>query len=83
MCTKLIYSMRFIDVKAFLQREKLMEKRRNVDPRTQVFSEFRDAENTRYAFLSHRWIASSLPKPDSPLFVDEDSRSSRRRERVC
>ena len=26
---------------------------------------------------------SSLPKPDSPLFVDEDSRSSRRRERVC
>ena len=26
---------------------------------------------------------TSLPKPDSPLFVDEDSRSSRRRERVC
>ena len=29
------------------------------------------------------YVKLSLPKPDSPLFVDEDSRSSRRRERVC
>ena len=52
--------MRFINVKAFLRREELMDKGRNVDHRTQVFSEFRDAENTRHAFLSHRWIAPEV-----------------------
>ena len=52
--------MRFIDVKAFLQREELMKGRRSVDDQIQVFSELRDAENTPYAFLSHRGIASDV-----------------------
>ena len=47
--------MRLINVKAFLEREKLMSQRKNVDRRTKVL-EFCDDEATKYAILSHRWV---------------------------
>jgi len=54
-----VYSMRLINVKALLEREKLMEKRERVDRRAKVL-EFRDDEVTKYAILSHRWIAQEV-----------------------
>ncbi|KAL4070148.1 heterokaryon incompatibility protein-domain-containing protein [Scleroderma yunnanense] len=47
--------MHLINVKAFLEREELIRKRKRVDHRTKVL-EFRDDEATPYAILSHRWI---------------------------
>jgi len=51
--------MRLIKVKAFLEREELIGKRKRVDRRANVF-EFSDDEATKYAILSHRWIAQEV-----------------------
>jgi len=51
--------MRLINVKAFLERESLIRRRKRVDRRTKVF-EFRDDEAAEYAILSHRWIAEEV-----------------------
>ena len=47
--------MRFINVKVFLETERLMSIGRQIDRRTKVL-ELRDDESTKYAILSHRWI---------------------------
>jgi len=54
-----VYSMRLINVKALLEREKLMEKGERVDRRAKVL-EFCDDEVTKYAILSHRWIGRGI-----------------------
>ena len=51
--------MRLINVKAFLEREELIEGGRKVDRRMKVL-EFRDDEATNYAILSHRWIGPEV-----------------------
>ena len=48
-------SMQLINIKAFLEREQMMDDGKQVDRRTRVL-EFRDDEATEYAILSHRWI---------------------------
>ena len=47
--------MRLINIKAFLDREKTMVDKKQVDRRTKVL-EFRDDGDTEYAILSHRWV---------------------------
>ena len=47
--------MRLIIISAFLEREKLVSIRRQVDRLIKVL-EFRDDESTKYAILSHRWM---------------------------
>ena len=51
--------MRLINVKAFLEREELIKKRKRVDRRVKVL-EFGNDEATEYAILSHRWIAQEV-----------------------
>ncbi|KIM59613.1 hypothetical protein SCLCIDRAFT_1217562 [Scleroderma citrinum Foug A] len=51
--------MRLINVKALLEREGLMTKRKQVDRRAKVL-EFCDDEVTKYAILSHRWIGQEV-----------------------
>ena len=51
--------MRLINVKAFLEREELIRKRKRVDRRVKVL-EFGNDEATEYAILSHRWIAQEV-----------------------
>jgi len=51
--------MRLINVKAFLEREVLIRKRKRVDRRARVF-EFCDDETTNYAILSHRWVGQEV-----------------------
>jgi len=58
-----VHSMRLINVKALLEREKLMEKGERVDRRAKVL-EFRDDEVTTYAILSHRWIGQEVEYDD-------------------
>ena len=52
-------SMRLIDVKAFLERERLIREGKRVDRRTKVL-EFRYDNAAEYAILSHRWIAQEV-----------------------
>ena len=47
--------MRLINIKAFLEREEVMSKGRQVNRRCKVL-EFRDDNTTAYAILSHRWV---------------------------
>ena len=47
--------MRLINVKAFLERERMMKDGKQVDRRTKIL-EFQDDEGIEYAMLSHRWI---------------------------
>jgi len=47
--------MRLINIKAFLEREQVMNNSGRVNRRTKVL-EFADDETTKYAILSHRWI---------------------------
>ena len=47
--------MRLINVKAFLERESLIGKRKQVDRRAKVL-EFSNVKETEYAILSHRWL---------------------------
>ena len=54
-----LHSMRLINVKALLEREGLMEKRKRVDCRAKVL-EFCDDDVTEYAILSHRWIGQEV-----------------------
>ena len=49
-----LFRMRLINVAAFLEREELIKKRKELDRRTSVF-DFRDDETTHYAIVSHRW----------------------------
>ena len=51
--------MHLINVKALLEREGLMTKRKQVDRRAKVL-EFCDDEVTKYAILSHRWIGQEV-----------------------
>ncbi|KIM59625.1 hypothetical protein SCLCIDRAFT_1217575 [Scleroderma citrinum Foug A] len=51
--------MRLINVKALLEREGSMKKRKQVDGRAKVI-EFCDDEVTKYAILSHRWIGQEV-----------------------
>ena len=46
--------MRLINIKAFLERERLMRIGRDAVHLTNIL-EFRDDEATPYAILSHRW----------------------------
>ena len=48
-----LYSMRLINVKAFLLREELIRRRKQVDRQAKVL-EFGDDEIAEYAILSHR-----------------------------
>jgi len=48
-------SMRLIKVKAFLERERLIENGESVDHDKSVLK-FGDDEVERYAILSHRWV---------------------------
>ena len=50
-----IWTMRLINIKAFLEREEAMNEGRQVDRRRKVL-EFRDNKTTAYAILSHRWV---------------------------
>jgi len=52
-------SMRLIDVKAFLERESSIRKRKRGNRPAKVL-EFCDDETTEYAILSHRWIAQEV-----------------------
>ena len=52
-------SMRLINVKAFLERESLIGKRKRVDHRAKVL-EFGDDKATEYAILSHRWVGQEV-----------------------
>ena len=52
-------SMRLINVKAFLEREELIGKRKRVDRRAKVL-EFSDDRATEYAVLSHRWVGQEV-----------------------
>jgi len=52
-------SMRLINIKAFLERERLIREGKQVDRRTKVL-EFGDDEVTEYAILSHRWIEQEV-----------------------
>ena len=54
-----LYSMRLINVGAFLEREQLIRREKQVDRRTKVL-EFGDDEITEYAILSHRWIEQEV-----------------------
>ena len=54
-----LHSMRLINVKALLDREVLMKKRKQVGCRAKVL-EFCDDEVTKYAILSHRWIGQEV-----------------------
>ena len=54
-----ICSMRLINVKAFLERERLIGKRKRVDRRAKVL-EFSDDGATEYAILSHRWVGQEV-----------------------
>ncbi|KIM53501.1 hypothetical protein SCLCIDRAFT_31847 [Scleroderma citrinum Foug A] len=51
--------MRLINVKAFLEREEVIRKRKRVDRRVEVL-ELGNDEATEYAILSHRWIAQEV-----------------------
>ncbi|KIM52910.1 hypothetical protein SCLCIDRAFT_140089, partial [Scleroderma citrinum Foug A] len=51
--------MRLINVKAFLERESLIGKRKRVDHRAKVL-EFGDDKATEYAILSHRWVGQEV-----------------------
>jgi len=54
-----VCSMRLINVKAFLERESLIRKRKREDRRAKVL-EFGDDEATEYAILSHRWVEQEV-----------------------
>ncbi|KAL4072768.1 heterokaryon incompatibility protein-domain-containing protein [Scleroderma yunnanense] len=47
--------MQLINIQAFIERERVLNKGEEVDCRTKVL-EFRDDETTNYAILSHRWM---------------------------
>ena len=51
--------MRLINVKAFLEREELIRKRKRVDRRVEAL-ELGNDEATEHAILSHRWIAQEV-----------------------
>ena len=51
--------MRLINIEAFLERESLIKEGKPVDRGTKVL-EFGDDDATRYAILSHRWIAQEV-----------------------
>ena len=71
--------MRLIDIKAFLEREKMMSKGWKVDDQTKVL-EFRDDEATPYAILSHRWIDPT--EIDFVEMVDLARVDKRRRDEI-
>ena len=48
-------SMRLINVKAFLGRERLIRKGKRADHQAEVLSRFLDDQVIDYAILSHRW----------------------------
>ena len=52
-------SMRLINVKAFLEREELIRKKKRVDRRAKVL-EFSNDRATEYAVLSHRWVGKEV-----------------------
>jgi len=54
-----LYSMRLINVEAFLERESSIRKRKRGGRRAKVL-EFCDDETTEYAILSHRWLAQEV-----------------------
>ena len=70
-----LYSMRLINVGAFLEREQLIRREKQVDRRTKVL-EFGDDEITEYAILSHRWIEQEVDYNDVVKLakMDEEER---------
>ena len=54
-----LYSMRLVNVNAFLERERLIKEGKRVDRRAKVL-EFGDDEVTEYAILSHRWTEQEV-----------------------
>jgi len=71
-----LYSMRLINVGAFLERERLIRREKQVDRRTKVL-EFGDDEITEYAILSHRWIEQEVDYNEVVELakMDEEERS--------
>ena len=69
-------SMRLINVKAFLERERLIRRGKRVDRRAKVL-EFGDDEVTEYAILSHRWIEQEVDYNEIVELarMDEEERS--------
>ena len=55
----MFFSMRLINVQAFLRREELIRIGKELDRRTSVFAS-RDDETTDYAILSHRWTEQEV-----------------------
>ena len=54
-----LYSMRLINVQAFLEREESIRQGKRIDRRVKVL-EFSDDEVAEYAILSHRWIEQEV-----------------------
>ena len=71
-----LYSMRLINVEAFLERERLIREGKRVDRRAKVL-EFGDEEVTEYAILSHQWIRQEVDYNEIVELakVDEEERS--------
>ncbi|KIM67997.1 hypothetical protein SCLCIDRAFT_996781 [Scleroderma citrinum Foug A] len=71
-----MYSMRLINVEAFLEREQSIRQGKRVDRRAKVL-EFGDDEVTEYAILSHRWIDQEVDYNEVVELVkmDEEVRS--------
>ena len=68
--------MRLINVKAFLERERLIRRGKRVDRRAKVL-EFGDDEVTEYAILSHRWTEQEVDYNEIVELakMDEEERS--------
>ena len=58
-----LYSMRLINVEAFLQREGLMKEGKPVDCHTKVLK-FGNDEATEYMILSHQWMVQEVDYDD-------------------
>ena len=71
-----LYSMRLINVEAFLEREGLIGEGKRVDRRAKVL-EFGDDEETEYAILSHRWTDQEVDYNEVVKLakMDEEERS--------
>ena len=76
-----LYSMRMINVQAFLEREHLIRQGKRVDRRANKVLEFSDDEVTEYAILSHRWIEQEVDYNEVVELtkMDEEERSEIRR----
>ena len=73
-----LYSMHLINVKALLEREGLMKKRKQVDCWAEVLAFCDDA--TEYMILSHWWIRQEV---DYDEIVELARMDEKKREKIC